>query len=306
MRRLYVIAACLSVAGAAHAQLLPNPAVDVSVANPRFASGAGPTVVLDAAHHNFAPGGEIFSRLLTNEGYRVAVLQDRPLDRADFPSRGVLVLANGLAAVNDGQENWVLPNPSAYSPAEIRRVRAWVRRGGSLLIIADHMPFAGGGEALARAFGAEFVNGLAFRPGHGDYFARRDLFRPGSGLGDHEITRGGPGEAPVTQVRTFTGSAFRWPGAIALLTLDPDYKVFLTRRALEVTPVTPAVAGGGLLQAAVNKVGHGRVAIFAEAGMFTSQVVGPNRVVMGFGAEGADQNVRFVRNVMRWLAANDD
>jgi hypothetical protein len=39
-----------------------------------------------------------------------------------------------------------------------------------------------------------------------------------------------------------------------------------------------------------------------EAGMFTSQLAGPQQTVMGFGAPGAEHNQRFALNLMHWLA----
>ena len=49
------------------------------------------------------------------------------------------------------------------------------------------------------------------------------------------------------------------------------------------------------------QVGSGRAAFFGEAAMFSAQVAGPSRRPMGMNAPGAEQNHRFVLNVMRWL-----
>lgn len=36
--------------------------------------------------------------------------------------------------------------------------------------------------------------------------------------------------------------------------------------------------------------------------MFSSQLAGPQRRTMGFGAEGAEHNQRFALNLMHWLS----
>jgi hypothetical protein len=58
----------------------------------------------------------------------------------------------------------------------------------------------------------------------------------------------------------------------------------------------------GLLQGAAFAFGRGRVAIFGEAGMFTAQRKGVDRVPMGFNDPAASQNPQFILNVLHWLA----
>ena len=68
----------------------------------------------------------------------------------------------------------------------------------------------------------------------------------------------------------------------------------------EKTPWRPAA---GYLQAAALRHGSGRVAVFAEAGMFTAQLGGGEPPVrIGFNAPEASQNKQFILNTMRWLA----
>lgn len=63
------------------------------------------------------------------------------LSAAALTRANILVIVNVLATENVG--NWKLPTPSAYTPDEIEAVRRWVSDGGSLLLVADHMPFPG-------------------------------------------------------------------------------------------------------------------------------------------------------------------
>ncbi|CAN5713200.1 hypothetical protein BH23GEM1_BH23GEM1_06580 [soil metagenome] len=69
-------------------------------------------------------------------------------------------LPAGIAA-QQNVDNWKLPTPSAYTAEEIEAVRQWVSDGGSLLLVADHMPFPGATAALACALGFTFANNFA-------------------------------------------------------------------------------------------------------------------------------------------------
>lgn len=292
MRPALVAASLLLLAGAASAQQVADPDVDLSVASPAYRAESGPRVAIDGAHHNFhTVGGRYapFAQLLRNDGFRVsgseASFTDESLANVD-----VLVIANALAA--EDVEEWRLPNPSAFTADEIAAVRRFVERGGSLLLIADHMPMAGAAADLGAAFGIAFANGFAM-----DEDNEPDLFtRDNGGLVDGPLTTG------IPQVRSFTGSAFTAPAeAHALMRLDARYTVLMPEVAWQFSETTPRVSGEGKLQGATMEVGRGRVAVFGEAAMFTAQVAGPERVPMGLRAPGAEHNKQFVLNVMRWL-----
>lgn len=278
--------------GAAFAQQVADPLVDLSVAAPAYAPNAGPHVAIDGGHHNFhtvdgryAP----FAQLLRNDGFRVdgseSTFTDETLRGVD-----ILVIANALAA--EDVEEWRLPNPSAFTPEEIAAVRRFVERGGALLLIADHMPMAGAAHDLGAAFGFALDNGFALSNDQ-----QPDLFtRENGGLADDPLSAG------ITQLRTFTGSAFTAPpNARPLLRLDARYQVLFPDVAWQFSDATPRIPGAGRLQGAVLEVGRGRVAVFGEAAMFTAQVAGPQQVPMGLRAPGAEQNKPFVLAIARWL-----
>lgn len=272
------------------------------IAPPAYPPGTGPRVLLDEAHHNFhtidgryAP----FARLLRADGYVVRPLRSA-LTAGSLAGARVLVVANAVAERNAGG-NWTLPTPSAFTASEVAVVRHWVDSGGSLLLIADHMPFGGAAENLAVAFGTLITNGYAT-----DESCSADEFlfsRANTLLADHPITRGRRPDERVTEVRTFTGQAFRViaPGAAPLLTLAPTAMLLLPSKAWEFDLATPRIPAGGMLQGVAIVRGRGRVAVFGEAAMFSAQVSGAARRPMGMNAPDAAQNARFLLNVMHWL-----
>lgn len=292
----------LLVAPTLTAQQVPDSAFTPPISSPTFGPGAGPVVLIDAAHHNFhtADGGFLpFANLLRRDGYRVAG-NARPFDATSLDSVDLLVIANPLHRRNLGG-NWVLPTPSAFSQAEIRAVRRWVEQGGALLLIADHMPFPGAAADLAAAFGVEMPNGFAMDTA-GATGGVLSFRRADGTLANHPVTRGRGAAELIDSVVSFTGNAFRWPQADPLLVLGPGTAVFLPDTAWRFGPGTPRLAGAGMLQGAVRQVGLGRVAIFGEAAMFTAQLAGPNRIPVGMNAPGAPRNAQLVLNLMRWLA----
>jgi hypothetical protein len=135
---------------------------DPPIARPAFAAGSGPTVLLDEGHFNFhtvegryAP----FVRLLRRDGFVVRALRE-PLTPASLAPARILVIANALSE-RMSQGAWALPNAPAFSGAEIAVLERWVHQGGSLFLIADHMPFPGAAETLATAFGIQVTDGFA-------------------------------------------------------------------------------------------------------------------------------------------------
>jgi hypothetical protein len=274
---------------------------DPAVLRPAFAAGKGPLVLLDEAHNNFhtvdgryAP----FARLLRKDGYVVRGLKER-VSAAALAGARVLVIANAIGAANTGG-NWSLPIAAAFDSLEIVTINGWVHGGGSLLLIADHMPFPGATETLASSFGIFFMNGFAT-----DSSCATDVsaYRRGNRtLGDHPITRGRNRSEQIDSVRSFTGQAFRIPaGGQALMTLEPGSVVLMPAVAWAFNDSTPRLPGEGLLQGAALAYGLGRIAVFGEAAMFSAQVSGNPRRPMGMNAPIAAQNPQFLLNVMRWL-----
>lgn len=301
------------------AQQVADTSFNPPVPNPAYKEGAGPLILLDEAHHNFhTVNGRYtaFAKLARRDGYRVAGNSEKFSAKSLTDAR-ILVIANALNKRNaDGQ--WSLPTPSAFDKKEIEAVREWVRSGGSLLLISDHMPFPGAMGDLADVFGAHMMNGFAFDhdvvmtggrgrgrgraaapAGGGNPNAGNGIFvhtRKDGAIGDHEITRG------IDSVKVFTGQGFRIDSGRPLLTITRNAVMLLPTVAWEFTPTTRSMSARGLLQGAAIPFGSGRVAVFAEAAMFSAQVTGPNRAPMGMNDPAAAQNPLFLLNVLHWLS----
>ena len=301
-RAAVVLLSLCSLSVAASAQQVADPDFKPAIARPAYKQGRGPRVLLDEAHHNFhtATGRyQPFAELLRRDGY-VVEASAKPFNRESLKGARVLVIANAVAERN--VDDWSLPNPSAFTDAEIEAVRAWVQRGGSLLLIVDHMPMGGAAEKMGAAFGVRWHNGFALdeKQGAGVLFFSRDE----GTLKDNAVTRGRSKDERIERVATFTGSAFKAEGRAVepLLVFGKGIVSMTPQVAWQFKPETPRVGVEGWYQGATLRYGKGRVALFGEAAMFTAQLGGPNRVRVGMNAPEAKQNPQLLLNVLHWLS----
>ncbi|WP_440055448.1 DUF4350 domain-containing protein [Pseudoalteromonas sp. T1lg65] len=278
-----------------------------------FSKENSPVVLVDEAHHNFLTASgryKPFSQVLKSDGYTVrsttSYLTLEHLKNAD-----ILVIANAL---DKNRSDWNPPFTNAFNDEEVSNIKKWLHQGGSLFLVADHTPFPKVIENLTSELGFVFSNGHV---GHAMFHTDNNT------LGAHEITlrESKPTSsyyAPtslvsmtenqsqflgITQVRSFGGSAFKPPKeATSLLTLGQSAVSILPEVPFEVTADTPRVSVASWSQGAVMRLGKGRVAVFAEGMMFSSQLDTKTGNKIGLVSAGAEQNERFLLNVMAWLA----
>ncbi len=304
MKTLACLALLLSASLPCFAQQVADRDFAPAVSPPAFAQGKGPVVCLDEAHHNFHTLDArffAFGALLRRDGYMVVPNRDA-FDAKSLSACAVLVIANAQPSDADWND-YPSPTPSAFAPGEIAAVRAWVQGGGRLRLIADHMPLAGAAKALAAVFDVEFTDGFAFAGVDDRAMSAPTLFRRDDGtLADHAIVRGRHAKDAVSQLRSFTGQAFRAPGAQPLMVLPAGFVSLHPAKAWAFDADTPKDEVGSWLQGAVRDVGEGRAAFFGEAAMFSAQLAGPQRSPMGMNAPGAEHNAQFALNVLHWLS----
>jgi hypothetical protein len=280
MMKLLIIGVCLNLHYSCVGQVqVADPDADVSVDHPAYAFGKGPSVFIDAAHANFhtAHGRyEPFGNLLRNDGFRVeenfTLFSDSSLTDID-----VLIIANAD----------VKANGISFTTDEIIALKNFVQQGGSMMLIADHIPFPAAISELADSFSIHFLNVFAEDDGSGIFTKEND------GLTEDTLLAG------INKLRSFGGSAFSItaPSYRPLMQMDKGW----TMQTMTDHGLSEKTSAEGLLQGAVMTVGKGKVAVFGEAAMFTAQKGGPGNKRFGFNAKGAEQNKEFILKVMRWL-----
>jgi hypothetical protein len=301
MKRLFSLIACLSLTVAMNlsGQQVSDTSYNPVIKSPAYASGKGPAVYIDEGHNNFhTKDGRYmpFARLLERDGYTVEGYKGT-FETNRLKGCRILVISNALNEINT--EKWYLPTPSAFTPEEIKIVCEWVKSGGSLFLIADHMPMGGAATDLASAFGFAFSNGFA-----------ADTTRPGpiaflretGALCDNIITNGRDPSERVDNIVTFTGQAFTIPDdASSILRFDDRYVMLLPDTAWVFNKNTTMINIGGWSQAAFRKYGKGRVVVGGEAAMFTAQLAGPQQYRAGMNSPEAKENYQLLLNIIHWL-----
>src|SRR5262249_32028025 len=139
-------------------------------------------------------------------------------DAAALKSVDILVIANAMGETRDG-----VIGP-AFTAQECDAVQDWAHGGGSLLLIADHVPWGDASAILAQRFSVEMGRGILMGLKHAEGNPTRLVFSAENGLlGDHPIVRGRNRAEQVRRVVAFTGQSLTVPAhATALLKISSD------------------------------------------------------------------------------------
>lgn len=280
--------------------------------NPAYEAAKGPLIRIHRYVSPYVQRGafEPFRTLVETDGFRVEWL-DKQVSPDLLGETDILVIANAYTrgGANDFQNFTTLDAPSVYSPEEIAMIVDFVKAGGSLLILADHSPFAGGTIKLAEALGFVFMTGIALhnRSLSEEILGNIDFRREGEGmlvgkLSAHPIVDGALGRKTISHYYAFEGQAIiPPPEATTLLTIPENFETMLTFAVRRDFYSAPRLDASGLSQGSVLELGKGRVAVFGETGGFTSQSQ-DGRPPFGLSSPLADENAEFVLSTMRWLA----
>ncbi|MEM6724527.1 MAG: nuclear transport factor 2 family protein [Bacteroidota bacterium] len=274
------------------AQQIPDLAFDPAIETPKYWGDKTIIIGIDSSHQNFHQidgGFAPFAKLLEADGYFVQAVNAS--DPKELEKLNILVIANPIHPSNQG--NWKRPIQSAFEPAEIEQIQQWVLDGGSLLLIADHMPFAGATKMLAEAFDYTFVDGFCL--------AKKQQWPPeiysksNGTLYENELTQG------VQKLVGFTGSALQVPEEATVIAHFPEtHEILIPEVAWEFKDSTIRKPIQDYVFGAYQTLGKGKLAVFSEAALFTAQIV-QNQLKVGFTAPEATDNQRFARNVIHWL-----
>jgi hypothetical protein len=298
MKKIFLL--FLFLTGMSYTQQIGDPDFNPPIFNPAYPPGEGSKIYIDEAHNDFHIMDERykpFADLLARDGYSVKSLKDS-ISQKSLEDVDILVISNALNIRNT--EDWTLPTPPAFTEDEIKHIVDWVKSGGSLFLIADHMPFPGAVKNLAKEFGFELNNGFALDSANktlGDLFTRKD-----GTLEDNFITNGRSEQEKVDSIYSFTGEAFQIPeDAEPVLILNNNFISVMPDTAWNFKDDTPQVSVAGWFQGAVKKFGNGKIAVWGEAAMFSAQIAGEQKVKVGMNSTKARHNYKLLLNIIHWL-----
>lgn len=263
---------------------------------------AGPRVLFDHSHNNALADWTgrywAFARLLRSDGYNVTFSETK-LQLEILDSSDVFVTVNASGAYKPQFFGINLPyntnkrrEDPAFTTKDIELLHDWVKRGGSLLLIADHAPFGEANSALAEAFEVTMYAGFVEIPG--EVSDPLEFSMANSRLGKHPIIVGDGAQTKIREIFTFTGQSLKGPDGAANLLILPDSALEYLLSEGEWTEV-PAGPSQGL----AFDYGDGRVVILGEAAMLTAQVAYGDEFGMG---NTPNDNEQFALNIMHWLS----
>ena len=295
--------ALLGTSYLAMAQQVADPAYRPQISAPMYAAGQGALVVMDAGHNNFHTKDGLyqpFAALLEADGHNVQS-REGLFTSASLASVDVLVIANALNEINVG--NRALPTPPAFTEVEVDEIVEFVASGGGLFLIADQMPFPGAASTLAARFSIGLINGsINELDENNERNTGATVFKVSDGrIGDHAITRGRNPEESVNQVVTFNGSGFPATGDAVSLIHFGENTLNLFPSVARGFENAPRAMAPGWSQGVAIEHGDGRVVIFGEAAMFSSQQAGDSPPIGLTSPEGLD-NEQLLLNIVRWLS----
>jgi hypothetical protein len=257
-----------------------NPAFDA----PDFKTGTRPIVFIDEAHRNVISLGTYLGpvgRWLERLGYMVRPFrknaEELGLDQGTAAT--VFVVANAQAPASAPAD------ASAFTEQEVIAIEAWVKEGGSLLLVADRAPFGGPARALAKAFDVALDNNTILT---------KNADGPPTGELTIDVNKYGERTHPlfdrVLSVAYVVGESMSGPGVI-LRAPDGAY----SGPTAQATDGPPA-AGKALILAFEH--GKGRVVVIGDGGVVSAFGSASGNAHRGI-SEG--DNTRFVRNTFKWL-----
>lgn len=276
-------------------QPVPDTVYRVTIAEPMFESGKGPKILIDEAHNNLhrKEGGLFaFTRMMEEDGAQVFA-NEKKFTKSVLEEFDVLLIVNPLHDSNVG--NWQNPCPSAFSIKEIAAIVNWVKDGGRLLLVADHMPYGGAVQDLAKEFEVEWSNSFAIRNGQ--------HWPPSVFTKESNTLRNSPVSNELSQIASFSGSVFKAPKeAIPLLVFDSSHEILMPEVAWQFSEETKHLTADGWHQGACLDYGQGKVLLLGEAAMITAQIAGGQKA--GMNILEAPENGQLALNIFRWLATD--
>jgi len=242
--------------------------------------------------------------LIKNDGYLVKVNRSK-FEAGILKGHDILVIANAMNEKNSGKGKGKPPHFPAFTSDEITAVWKWVKRGGSLFLIADHQPWGGAAYDLAEKFGVILSKGTAVDSYKKEKYDSYDdgVYSIENGkLLDHPIVKGRDETEKLSRVKTHLGESMQVPKGSGFLKFG-KYAYDIHPVTKEERPIPDHFQGAGFAY------GKGRVVVMGEAACMSVQYLGavtadgPVRWDSGTGYNTPGmENKQLVLNIMHYLS----
>jgi len=300
MKKIFIPTLLLFIYTQSISQLTTDLTYNPTINKKTYPNDNGTIIYIDEGHNNHHMHKDDYiplSKILESDGYRVKI-NTRKFSKSTLEDFEILLLASPQPdSITDDFR--ILPTPNILSAEEVTAIKEWVHNGGSLFLVADHMPLAGTISSLAEAFGFTVYNSFILNsPSNGiiDFKISNGTMEENS-----PITKGRDESESITQIRTFTGHGFKIPeDAESILRLTKSQTVYITKETWNFKEVEDKFSAQGLSQGAVLTYNKGKVAFFGEATMFKARLL-YGKKQYGMNHKKAKDNYQLLLNVVHWL-----
>lgn len=272
------------------------------IQEPTYKFGKGPLILLDEAHHNgiqMNTGFKILGDALIKDGFRINTINDS-ISNDILQDAEILVIIDALAEQN--VNHWELPTPSPFSENEMDIIKNWVLNGGSLLLVADHMPFAGASSKLAKHFDVDFINGFVIDTLEWD---TNKFEMKNHSLRKHPITKGNNIKEEINEISTYFGQGFSASNKTyspIMVFKGEDIVSYQPKTAWQFNEDTLVMPVNGLFQGLAGSFGYGRIVILGDSSLMSAYLIGKNSRPIGINSVETKDNFQFVLNIFHWLS----
>jgi len=273
-----------------------------NIGEPAYEREKGPKILIDEVHNNgtrLKSSFAVLSKVLIKDGYNLQPQNQNKFEH-EILNLKVLVIIDPLATQNI--DKWELPTPSAFDKREIKAINKFVKKGGSLLLVVDHMPFSGASQKLAQSFGVDFINGFAIDTVQWDL---TKFNRNNNSLKQHAIINGRNYSEKIFEIGSYFGQCFTYSNSnlVPLLEFtDKNIVCYEPKKAWRFDSKTKIRSALGLYQGIAGEYGKGRIVILGDSSFVGAYLIGQNSRPIGMNSIEVKDNFQFILNIFHWLS----
>ena len=218
--KYFFLFTCLFLSSLCRGQMFNDSPFIAKVAHPKFKAGQGPSILIDAAHHNFIIEMGLIKPLidvLQSDGYKPKI--DSQTFTKNYLSKYKMLVIMPAMPFEFGSKN-IITDEITFTKEELNTLHEWVENGGSLLMLSEHAPIDKSMTPLFNKFGLATTTGIIYDSAHCDASIKIPSYQmliqytSTNGLLNtkHPITLGQNSSEAIHRMITYGGSGFTGKG----------------------------------------------------------------------------------------------
>jgi hypothetical protein len=286
-----------------YAQMLNDSPFIAKVAHPKYKLGQGPSILIDAAHHNFIVEMGLIKPLvdvLHSDGYKPKI--DSQVFSKPYLSKYKILVIMPAMPFEFGSKN-IITDEVTFTKEELNALHEWVEDGGSLLMLSEHAPIDKSMTPLFNKFGLSTTTGIIYDSVYCDTSIKIPSYQmliqytSTNGLLNtkHPITMGQNSSEAIHRMITYGGSGITGKGYT---------NIFQTSSSATVKKWSGNLPSGMVSsQCMAGPVGKGKLVALGDCNGFTAMYMksGGKKISAGMQVANYDWK-QFVLNTFHWLS----